>query len=374
VILKRPTIKLLEKLWLKHAYDGFPRDMKVPWTKRAHALNADNYLYLCWKSYGQCDMFTSIYPVSFVNFDRLMTLNKLFFDIDDPKIANSYKSMQSIANWFESEYHYTPRVYFSGKKGFHLYIDFDPIKIQVAYFKTTVRTFINKVMEGSGAEIVDNSAIADSAGVSRVSRIPFTPHPKGETCVPIDPDWELDLVKFMAEEGSGVGVDINKCPKIGDDLLDIAMAGDVEEDMIERQFVWTDKATAKKMQDGLMRIMEVAPRYADGRHRMIWAMLVPRLTILKSNNNYQQLTGDKLNQVNHEVKKAVQEFIEETPETNPDGTMRETMENYLSYADLVLDRLHNQFWSPWAFETFWLEYPDLAKYFRKPDHDTVQSS
>ncbi len=360
--------KLLEILWLKHAYDGFPREVTTPWSRRVRCLNADNYTYLLWKGYGETDLFTSIYPTSFVNLDAQMTLNKIFFDIDDednPAIA--YESMQKIVTYFRSRYGYAPRVNFSGKKGYHVYIDFDPIKMRIEYFKPVVRAFIDQVMKGSGAKIVDNSAIADQAGVTRVSRIPYSIHPKsGNSCIPIDPGWSMMNIKDHSKLGEGLDVIITKCAEIGDDLLELAY--DVDDNQLPQDSPGLQAPTTEVLRsigEKVFEILEIAPQYYDGRHRMIWAMLVPRLTILKSNGNYQTLRGDELQNVNMSIKEGVREFVELTPAINPDGTPRDPMEKYLHYTEDVLERLHKQFWSPWNFETFWCEYPDLAKYFRR---------
>lgn len=359
--------KLIEMLWLKHAYDGFPREVSTPWSMRVRVLNEHNYKYLLWKGYGETDLFTSIYPTSFVNLDAIMTLNKIFFDIDDehnPAVA--YESMQKITSYFRSKYDYTPRVNFSGKKGYHLYIDFEPVHFRIEYFKPVVRAFIDQVMRESGAKIVDNSAIADQAGVTRVSRLPYSIHPKsGNVCIPINPDWSMEEIQKRSVEGEGLDVVITKCLKVGDDLLELALNQNAPTVSPETRLMAPDEQLLKTIGEKVFEILEIAPQYYDGRHRMVWAMLIPRLTILKSNGQYQNLQGEELQRINMQVKDGVRAFIELTPEVNPNGTQRDPMEKYMQYADLVLDRLHKQFWSPWHFETFWLEYPDLAKFFKR---------
>ncbi len=364
--------KFAEEQWLKHAYDGFPREVSTQFSRRVRVLNEHNYKYLIWKTFGFSDCFTSIYPTSFVNADGVITLNKIFFDIDDeehPEVA--YDSMRRIVQYFIDEYGYCPRVNFSGKKGYHLYIDFEPVDFKVEYFKPVVRAFIAEVMSRSGAKIVDNSAIADAAGVTRVSRIPYTLHPKtGALCIPILPDWSIDEIKARSKELNGIRVPviIRRCKRIGDELLEKALH--VSEDFLanigSNVPTSVDETILSLLGNEILYLLqEIAPGYYDGRHRMIWALLLPRLAIIKGGGKYQDLRGEQLQQVNTEIKSVVRDFIDATPWQNPDGTPREQMQVYMDYCDLSLDRLNKQYWSPWKFETFWLEYPDLAKFFMR---------
>lgn len=74
-----------------------------------------------------------------------------------------------------------PRIYFSGNKGFNLYLDFEPIEL--FYPKQTIRRFVEQLERKSGIKTIDWQIIGD---ISRVSRIPNTFNMKGKRyCIPL---------------------------------------------------------------------------------------------------------------------------------------------------------------------------------------------
>lgn len=93
------------------------------------------------------------------------------------------------------------RQYFSGSKGFAFYIDFEPFTVDEMTFKSVISIWLKKLRTTYHLKCLDD-CVKD--GMSRVSRIPNTLHPKtGLYCIPVEYDdlvQGMQHIKYLAEQ------------------------------------------------------------------------------------------------------------------------------------------------------------------------------
>lgn len=139
------------------------------------------------EKYRRTDCYASVY--SFNPFEeRKALIDTIFIDIDAPSLKLALKEAHKLVQHL-LELSITPRVYFSGAKGFHIYIDFKPainIKPQV------IKKFVSMLARSLGLEHVDMKVVGDT---SRLSRLPFTINSKTQRpCVFIAPQVFLHKI------------------------------------------------------------------------------------------------------------------------------------------------------------------------------------
>jgi hypothetical protein len=123
-------------------------------------------------------------------------LNTIYLDIDDenkqtPSIWGVYRETSKLVRYLRDN-NIIPRVYFSGRKGFHVYIDFPPVKLQ--YPKETIKMFVSRLEKQLKLQLIDSQCSGD---IARVSRIPNTKHMNsGFYCVPFTID---EFLRFLNE-------------------------------------------------------------------------------------------------------------------------------------------------------------------------------
>ncbi|WP_202320421.1 bifunctional DNA primase/polymerase [Archaeoglobus neptunius] len=113
--------------------------------------------------------------------DRVV-IDALFMDFDSkesPKLA--FKDVLKVLDFLESR-SVEPLVYFSGSKGFHVYVIFEPVKLQRPkdVLKRVAVTLV-ELLELKTADL-------NVAEIARLSRLPFTLNSKSKLyCTPISP-------------------------------------------------------------------------------------------------------------------------------------------------------------------------------------------
>ena len=141
--------------------------------------------------YNFLDCYCSIY--SFKEWNDVSEIRKrsaridcLVFDLDSEDLKESFKEAQKLVSYLLSK-KTIPRVYFSGSKGFHIYIDFPETEIE--NFEVLKRLGI-KIAERLNLKTVD-SAVFEPA---RIIRIPFSKHSSsGLYCKPINPEKFVEM-------------------------------------------------------------------------------------------------------------------------------------------------------------------------------------
>ena len=122
------------------------------------------------------------------------------FDLDSEEANEEVLGeLRFIINWC-IRHDITPRITFSGSKGFHLIIDFDEIELDNP--KETIRNFGFKIVEGGQLKCVDNIVLGD---LNRILRFVNTQHRKTQLyCIPLTVDEALTLsieeIRELAKE------------------------------------------------------------------------------------------------------------------------------------------------------------------------------
>lgn len=355
-----------------HAYDGFPSEMCVFPDVRIPVRSAKNYLKLLHMGYDKTTCFIRFHPDAAYLEDGSMMVNKMVADLDWDKvpkgdIALVYDEMRGIVRYFQNRYGYTPRVNFSGSRGFHVWIDFKPV--QIDRYIPVAKSYWMPLVENLKLLCFDTDITYDK---NRQMRIPYTINVKSSNwCRPIDPTWSIQQIKnppFFYEHKLGC------CPRIDQELK---MLDKVEQKAIEGttsiEFTPHDNKEKKYAQyvDEMARVFHLSRGYANGRHRTLWCIIVPRLAYVYSDGNY---SGDgasmkpTLNKteklsIEQKVLATAMDWIERTPLVDQDGTPRKKLSNYSDYIKAILKQIFDNGYSPWGITRFLNDNPDLVRYW-----------
>jgi len=168
----------------------FPRAVAFP--SRTYLLSWSMYFKVAevWVDRG---LFVGVYSEPQVESKMFDTI---FLDIDSyDGLRSSYSVMRKVVSALENE-GIEPRVYFSGRKGFHVWIDFPPA--HVYNFKLACRRLVRFLL---GKELYGALDSVILGIVRQVSRVPFTRHVEsGLYCIPVDPEWVLKEILTFASK------------------------------------------------------------------------------------------------------------------------------------------------------------------------------
>jgi hypothetical protein len=209
----KPGVSVL-KVCLDHVGDThFPRKFGTPHQEVVH--NAADYLRAIRLNNGINHCHVSVYwfkDASHLLGDNRdyssVVIDTIFIDIDDenktnPAIWRAYRETSKLVRYLLDN-KVTPRVYFSGNKGFHVYIDF-PV-VSLVYPGDAIKRFVDNLETQLKLRLVDPGPIGD---IARVARIPNTKHMKsGLYCVPFTVD------EFLSVLNEGEILDLAQCPRL----------------------------------------------------------------------------------------------------------------------------------------------------------------
>jgi len=177
-----------KKLWSRHLREDvvpfvFPREVGFP--SRTVVYNRDEYELYLDEHFSKDNCFTAVYA----EFQKERNLyDTIFMDIDMKELSD--KEFNKVKRFYLKliSVDILPRIYFSGKKGFHFWIDFDLLK--VPNFKSVVRKWFK--MSGFLSYVnVDLGLLGEKSALSRVLA---TPHPStGFLCSEIDDILSLSM-------------------------------------------------------------------------------------------------------------------------------------------------------------------------------------
>lgn len=160
-------------LILNYAYD----DKLRPIARRTKVYSMEQYEALH-SIYSNRDIAVSIFSKPMQNY---LIYDTILCDIDDVDLASAYKKAQKVISKLGN-----CRVYFSGKKGFHIFKDFKPVKIND--YRVAVIRYITSL---GIRDLVDISCFEPA----RVSRVPLSMHSGTKYyCIPVDIAWDLDTI------------------------------------------------------------------------------------------------------------------------------------------------------------------------------------
>lgn len=170
--------------WVSHVKDRFPREL---FTWREVIVSDVLFIKRIRENFSRFDVFTSVYPT---DLREKRIIDTLFFDLDDSNLEVAHRRMEILVRHSINRLDYEPRVYFSGKKGFHFHFDFESLEL-----KTDLKKLAKKFVEFLDLPKVplDTHVTGD---IQRIDRVPFTIHTKSRRlCIPIDPKWTLKKIK-----------------------------------------------------------------------------------------------------------------------------------------------------------------------------------
>ena len=189
--MKNETIEIFEK----HCKTRFPREFGKKFERGFHrndvVQNAEEIFNLC-KFFDFIDCYCSVYSFKEYNSETWIresaVIDTLVFDLDhktDLKIP--FKEAKKLVEYL-IEKNTTPRVYFSGMKGFHVYVDFPPVELENP--KEVIKRIGASIAEKLGLTSIDYQVFE----LARLIRLPLTIHSKtGYKCTPINPEKFLKM-------------------------------------------------------------------------------------------------------------------------------------------------------------------------------------
>ena len=262
-----------ESAWLTHAYDGFPREV---WngdntSKWKTVKTREEYLAIL---RDQHDNFspghTSINIAFTPGFDATKKpwINKLLIELDGHgRLEESaYPEMRKLYSHLESKHSAEPRIYYSGNRSFHVFVDFAPLTLREP--REAQVEFVRRIQEELRLQCIDYQVYTKR----KLSRIPYTMHEKTALhCVPIDPMWSLWKIKQEALRPRGQKILIRPADKF-------AAALSICDHTYERPiYAKTKTVQSAEWIEKLLRSPVV-----DGRHRLLWLVLAPYVVNVKA--------------------------------------------------------------------------------------------
>jgi len=358
------TKKIIEKIWLDNAFEGFPRDIGFP--NRILARNKDDYLREIWSHISQTHIYNSLFSTRMIEHN---IVNKIYIDFDGAYgeiknkkgevvkyflsvngIKKPYQEMKKCVKKMNKKYGCIPRINFTAGRGFGIYIDFPEIILKDP--KYCIIEFVKTMTKGMLT--IDHQIIGD---VSRLYRLPYTIHPKTKLlCVPFEIDLKLeDIVEESKKCLFRVTPKRVECREIAEELLEIDSYEDNTIDVVMSNRTLIDKGLQKIKPKNLYEnevnlILERAPQIKDGRHRILHFLLVPRLILMNKSDD--------------EILKITSEFIENT---------NRNFEDYKDYVLLSIKRNRegknkagSDPWRPWSLKIFKERNIDIKNMIESP--------
>lgn len=280
-------------------------------------------------------------------------MNKLYIDIDyQGMLPQAYDYKQAIVKAVET-YYGSVRQYFSGMKGFALYLDFKPQIITNYYFVS--RALIHRLLLLAGLITETDFSklqwkVADPSVLhwSRISKIPYTVHRNSKLfCLPVTTEQSLAEILYAANEPL-----LNSLPELTITPLDDSfntLITELEElcpQWLQEQLP-DDKElllTANNLNswgEDLDLLLLLAAYVTDGRHRLVYSMIVPRMVIL----GYDDIA----------IRQYCQTFIL--------ATGQEWTTTWFNYVEGQIHNKRTHYVRPWSWNALFDHYPDLQNIF-----------
>jgi hypothetical protein len=136
----------------------FPRDMMQ---YRIKVQDTAEYLWWLTRCYERMDCYVAVYSDPQILSGEVDTI---FLDIDAENIQEAQGKLNQLRKVLD-DMNLVYRVYFSGAKGFHVYIDFEPVKLRYPGF--AIKKFVTTRLP----HVMDFTGVGD---VRRLARVPYT--------------------------------------------------------------------------------------------------------------------------------------------------------------------------------------------------------
>ncbi len=178
-----------------HCKGNFPREFGAKTGKKGFTrnliANSSEGIYNLVRAFNFKDCYISAYFIANQDFTTQIQpsveIDTLFIDLDSENLSHTIREAKKLVGWL-LDHNIKPRIYFSGKKGFHVYIDFKPITLENP--KETLKRVAVKIAEKLNLKTIDYNVIE----LRRLARLPLTIHgDSGYRCTPINPEKLLKL-------------------------------------------------------------------------------------------------------------------------------------------------------------------------------------
>ena len=175
--------------WHTHARGTFPREC-FPNTGGGHYLLArteDEYLAFCSRQHEDFGTaLTSLYPSTVPGSGyRGRWGDVLMLELDGRDAEASFTAMRRLYAHLKLTLDAEPRIYFSGRRSFHMYYDFLPVPVSFE----ALSDYARRSGQATGTlDLLDFQMYHPR----RMGRIPYTTNEKtGRLCVPVELGWSL---------------------------------------------------------------------------------------------------------------------------------------------------------------------------------------
>jgi len=352
----------IEQAWLSHCRKKFPTDFGHIDHVKGNAMvrikqipTFEDLRKLAWFYYGKHSIYASVYSGTWQDhIFEVDCIDRIFLDFDgNDNLESAWAETQKLVKWFKEQDGKDLTVYFSGK-GFHAFIAFPAIPaIQLQNPVKSIRQYVKAIANTLGLHCIDWSVVGDMA---RISRLPYSPNMKPKLnrklCVPIENNWNIsrilseskhpteilqihfEPVSFVAEELQRLDKQFEPVNYTLNKNINIERLGSEVVQLLE----WSKKV--------VIAIDDNSSIDWDGRHRMIFQLIVPRLVLAGWDDNT--------------ILAVCKKFVEDTGKT---------WRNYERYTTAVIERTRKRIAEGkpllYNFHSFLKKHPDLEKYFRK---------
>ncbi|MHA1882596.1 MAG: hypothetical protein ACTSUO_06085 [Candidatus Thorarchaeota archaeon] len=316
--------------WLNHLgtkdAPRFPREVSHA---REIVNNVNEYLEYCQNNFETDELHTSLY-----SYPQLCdgVYDKIFHELDSTDIEKAYKDMRKLLGYYYTE-GIEPRCYFSGSKGFHIIIDIKPTTIDLFASKLWILKVCNKLK----VTTIDLQSVGD---VRRCSRIPYSYNfkslksGKARMCIPIKLKWSLHRILRESLEPKEI-----LTPDVNSWELEKRLISSKPYKLMPKRTVKLNEAYAREV---IEKVLPIAHQIKDGRRRVLNFLIIPALSALKFKED--------------EIMKVCEAFLRTTG-VSPIG--------YRTYLRGSIRRNVENMYPPLQFKDFFINNPDLIKYFRK---------
>jgi len=263
--------------------------------------------------------------------------NRIYIDLDkSPEkidLQQTLEEARKIAELFPCD------IYFTGNKGFAVYIYFDFIHLE--HPRETMRHFVEMLEKHLNLKTIDWHVIGD---LKRVSRLPFTINQKtGNFCIPVNPNWSLDKILELSRNPLQIEPLKQQPSKFVYKLLEGIDRHVTEQ---EKELIYTPPKNPDLYRQQVQKLIEVAPKIKDGRHRLMFHGIIPRLVLV--------------NATDEEILATCKEFITRTGKD---------WNEYCNYVKRAIKHTRNRVAKgeplKYNFATVLVENPELIEFFKE---------
>lgn len=354
----------LEDEWLTHMGSSprFKRDVGFP--QRFPVETEDKFMQEVWDRLSDSNTYTGVYSYRQIKQDRYDTA---YIDLDVPldcpddatqherthafetAIETAFWEVKKIVWYMQEEYQTVPRVYFSGSRGFSVYLDFPEQQID---FQAVVAATKNVLNEADvELDYVDHSVFENN----RISRLPYTLNwnnvKRGMEplfCLPINPTWDFErVIDEIKTPEEFLSVERNPSAQFGHFVEEIDEYENYDNPGSQIDAKSDPGPQPEKAMQRAATVAQAAPNIKDGRHRTIHFVLVPSLI--------------EAGWEPDDIHDFCREFLKDAPGAS--------YHNYREYIEESIDRTlqgpsnKDTPWRSHNLETFIADHPELEPYF-----------